>query len=50
MMSGQMLITAGANKKSTDTDDSIPFDRICGDIDAKCSEETRAALAELLRV
>ena len=45
-----MLVAAGANKNSTDERNRIPFDRICDDSNAKCSDETRAALTELLRV
>ena len=49
-MCEQMLVEAGANKKSKDRDDRIPFDCVCDDKGAGCSAETRAALTELLRV
>ena len=46
----QMLVAAGANKKSTNTLNKIPFDRICSYSGAKCTGEAREGLTELLRV
>ena len=44
-----MLVAAGADKNITDKLEKKPFDGIC-DGNAKCTDEAREALTELLRV